>query len=60
LLPSHDVYLKYCLRKYGGFGYAHILETVIPWLRGLGVSQADIDQLLVRNPRDVLAFEEPE
>jgi phosphotriesterase-related protein len=60
LLLSHDIFLKYCLTKYGGFGYAHIPENIVPWLRGLGASADDIEQVLVENPRDALTFAEPE
>lgn len=51
LLISCDVCLKMFLQEYGGFGYAHILENIVPELRMYGVSQAKIDKLLIDNPR---------
>ncbi len=35
-------------------GYAYLLETFVPMLRRGGFSQDDVDQLLVRNPRQAL------
>lgn len=51
LLLSQDVFLKILLKKYGGYGYSHILENFVPRLRGKGVSQKEIDQILISNPR---------
>lgn len=53
LLLSQDVFLKIMLKKYGGWGYSHIIENFVPRLRGMGVSNEEIEQLLVRNPRAV-------
>ena len=59
LLVSHDLYMKYLLSKYGGDGYRHILENVVPLLQDFGVDEETVDQLLVENPERVLTFEEP-
>jgi phosphotriesterase-related protein len=56
VLVSHDVWCKVQLRRFGGDGYGHILRTVVPELLAGGLSEADVDQLLVRNPATVLAF----
>jgi phosphotriesterase-related protein len=55
LLFSQDVCLKTDLRTYGGVGYSHVLNTICPTLRALGVSQDSIDQILLRNPIRALA-----
>ena len=55
LILSQDVCVKTRLRAYGGWGYAHIIEHVVPVLRDLGVSAEDLDQILVRNPARLLA-----
>lgn len=57
LLISQDVWLKQALRRYGGFGYAHILRMIVPELKRHGFDQAGIDQLLVSNPKRVLTGE---
>jgi len=60
LLFAHDVYLKMQRRAYGGFGYGHVLENVVPMLRARGVEQSTIDRILVDNPQEMLTFVEPE
>lgn len=57
LLLSHDVFLKICLKTYGGWGYSHILENFVPRLMRKGVSQQEIDILLKNNPRRVFERE---
>jgi phosphotriesterase-related protein len=56
VLVSHDVWCKVQLRRHGGGGYGHILRTIVPELRERGLSQDDLDRLLVHNPAEVLAF----
>lgn len=60
LLFAQDVYTKAQRRTYGGYGYSHLLENVVPMLRSRGVEQEVIDQILIENPREVLTFTEPE
>jgi len=55
VLLSHDVCLKHHLRRYGGFGYGHILREFQTNLRDAGLGQADIEQILIANPRRMLA-----
>ena len=55
LLVSQDVGVKTRLRAYGGWGYAHLLEHVVPLLRQLGLGPSELETLLVTNPRRVLA-----
>jgi phosphotriesterase-related protein len=56
VLISHDVWCKVQLRRFGGDGYGHILRTIVPELRACGLTEADLDRLLVTNPARVLAF----
>lgn len=60
LVFSQDVCYKVLRRKYGGFGYNHILENIIPRLKRCGVDSETIDQILEKNPRRALTFAEPE
>ena len=55
LLIAHDVCTKVQLLKYGGFGYGHILRSIVPRLRRRGVDEATVRKLLVENPARVLA-----
>jgi phosphotriesterase-related protein len=56
LLISSDVYLKTRLKKYGGDGYAHILDNVIPLMRDKGMSDGEIRILTIENPMRALAI----
>ncbi len=58
LLLSSDIFLKNLLRRYGGPGYAHLLQYFIPRLRRLGVSADTIQVLLVTNPRSLFEGKE--
>ena len=55
LLISQDVFLKMMLTRNGGFGYSYILRHFVPRLLRHGVQEAQVERLLVANPRAVLA-----
>ena len=55
---SCDVCLKTCLRTYGAWGYDHVLANVVPMMREFGISDADIDTMLRKNPADFLCGKE--
>ncbi|MHA1566033.1 MAG: phosphotriesterase-related protein, partial [Alphaproteobacteria bacterium] len=55
VLLSQDVFLKMMLTQFGGFGYAYVLRHFVPRLRRHGVSEAQIETLLVDNPRSVFS-----
>jgi phosphotriesterase-related protein len=56
LLISVDAYMKTRLTKYGGDGYAHILDNVIPLMHAKGMSDGDIRTIVVENPMRVLTI----
>jgi phosphotriesterase-related protein len=56
LLISMDVYSKTRLAKYGGDGYAHILDNVIPLMRAKGMSDDEIRTIVVKNPMRALTI----
>jgi phosphotriesterase-related protein len=56
LLVALDVWTKQCLRRYGGWGYDHLVRVVPAVLRGAGIAEADVDRLLVHNPRRALTI----
>ena len=56
ILVSCDHWTKHMLRYYGGWGYDHILTTVVPLMRRKGMSDEQIHTLLVENPKRVLPF----
>ncbi len=56
IVIAQDVSNKYQYRRYGGKGYAHILNNIVPRLRRRGFSETQVQAILVDNPRDVLTF----
>jgi predicted metal-dependent phosphotriesterase family hydrolase len=56
ILLSQDVCHNSQLRHYEGNGYTYLQETFVPRLREAGVSEAEIEQLTVTNPRRVLTL----
>ncbi len=56
LLVSQDTCHKTQLARYGGDGYNHILDNVLPIIRRKGMSNEDIEALTVRNPARMLSF----
>ncbi|HOJ10666.1 MAG TPA: hypothetical protein PK733_08750 [Clostridiales bacterium] len=50
ILLSCDVCLKTLLVRYGGWGYAHILENIVEMMEDEGISHAMLDIMLRENP----------
>jgi len=56
ILISSDMCRKHRLWSYGGPGYAHILQNVVPLMREKGMPEEHIHTLLVENPKRLLQF----
>ncbi|MEI9964637.1 MAG: hypothetical protein WDM92_07945 [Caulobacteraceae bacterium] len=56
ILVSHDVDSKLRLKPFGGEGYEHILQNVVPVMRRKGFSEAEVEQIMVGNPRRLLTI----
>ena len=56
LLISHDICFKTRLCRYGGHGYAHILQNVLPLMREQGMSEDMVRAITVENPSRMLQF----
>ena len=56
VLISQDVCHNQQLRHYEGNGYTYLQEAFLPRLRARGVSEAEIDQLTILNPRRILTI----
>ena len=56
LLISQDVYLKMMLRRFGGYGYAHLFTNLAPLFSAAGITPEQLDTIYVENPRRVLAY----
>ena len=48
--------MKCMTRKYGGWGYAHILNVLVPRFRAVGIGSNELQTLMVKNPRRLLTF----
>jgi phosphotriesterase-related protein len=53
---SHDICYRTRLTKFGGHGYGHIFENVLPLMRARQFTEAEIDTIMVGNPRRLLTF----
>jgi phosphotriesterase-related protein len=56
ILISHDICYRSRLVRWGGHGYGHIFANVVPLMRRRGFSQAEIDAILLDNPRRLLTL----
>ena len=53
---AHDICHKNNLVRYGGHGYGHILENIVPWMREKGYSGQEIQAIIAGNPANILTF----
>jgi phosphotriesterase-related protein len=56
ILISQDVYVPACYVKNGGYGYAHILKNIVPQFKAGGLTDEQIDTIIVENPKRMLSF----
>lgn len=54
LILSQDVCVKTRLVTFGGWGYKHIPQHIVPLLREFGVDEEHLSQMLEGNPRRLL------
>jgi phosphotriesterase-related protein len=57
LVLSQDVGVRTRLRRYGGWGYGHLLRHVVPLLVAKGLDDEAITTMLVENPRRLLTID---
>lgn len=56
IVIAHDIHTKNRLTKYGGHGYSHILKNIVPKMLFRGISQKQVDKILIDNPKQWLTF----
>jgi len=56
ILISQDVCFSVCYVKNGGYGYAHILNNIVPQLKTSGITDAQLYTIMVENPKQVFPF----
>lgn len=55
---AQDVFYKQSLHAYGGWGYDHLLTSVVPMLRRAGVCDRDLCSMLVTTPQRLLRVDD--
>ncbi len=60
IVVAHDTASKSHLIRYGGCGYAHIVQNIVPRMRRRGLVEEHIQAMLVSTPARLLAFAEPQ
>lgn len=56
ILISHDTFMKIDLAHFGGGGYAHIPNNIIPLMQQKNFSEESIYKITIENPKRVLTF----
>ena len=56
IVIAHDVCTKHQYVRYGGKSFGHILDNIVPRMRKRGWGDAEINAILVENPRNVLTL----
>ena len=56
VLISHDICYRSRLVRWGGHGYGHVFANVMPLMRRRGFSEAEVQAILVDNPRRLLTL----
>ena len=56
ILISHDICYRSRLVRWGGHGYGHIFANVMPLMRRRDFSEAQVQAILVDNPRRLLTL----
>jgi phosphotriesterase-related protein len=56
ILLSQDTCMKIKLTRWGGHGYAHILENIVPRFLREGLAEAQVDAMLRKNPARFLSW----
>jgi phosphotriesterase-related protein len=56
LAMSQDICIRTRLTRYGGHGYGHILQHVVPMMRRRGYSDSEVEQILCDTPIRLLCW----
>lgn len=51
ILLCAEIGWKTCYKAYGGWGYSHVYENILPWLEAVGATKDQLHTLMVENPR---------
>jgi phosphotriesterase-related protein len=51
VLLCAEIGWKTCYKAYGGWGYSHVYENILPWLKACGATDRQLEIMMVENPR---------
>ena len=57
IVLAQDVFCKSRTFTYGGYGYGHLIENIVPRMRDRGMPEDHIRQIMIDNPARILTFE---
>ena len=57
LVLAQDVFSKARTSSFGGYGYGHLIENIVPRMRERGISEEHIRQIMVENPARILTID---
>ena len=55
---AHDICTRMQFRHYGGWGWDHLFNNIVPRLRHAGVSQQELDTMFIDTPKRLLTLTE--
>ena len=58
IVMATDLWQKIQYREYGGWGFDHIISNVIPMMKRCGVSDKEVEQIMISTPTRLLMIEE--
>ena len=56
ILISQDVCMKWMYTRYGGHGFAHLMENIVPRMKRRGLTDEQVRTIMVDNPARALTF----
>ena len=57
IVLAQDVFSKARTSTYGGYGYGHLIENIVPRMRDRGFTEEHIHQVMIDNPARILISE---
>lgn len=54
VVMSMDITRKSHLKNKGGLGYSYLLDNFIPFIKENGITESDIENMLIKNSREIL------
>ena len=56
IVIAHDIFSKHRTTAYGGHGYGHIIENILPRMAKSGITPEIINKIITENPSNILTI----